>query len=84
MSQFVGFRPTMGGSVIRSQEAMRSVREEGRVRFWTGMVRFWEGRVRRLAGGLVMAREEMGRKEGAVDRRMVRRRMMGWIDGWMG
>ncbi len=72
-SQFVGLRPTMGGSVILTHEGVRAVRAEGRVRLWGG-------RVMRVVGGWVMVREVMGRRW-VYDRKIVRRRMVGWTDG---
>ena len=73
ISQFVGFRPSMGGSVIRTQRGGGVV---GRV--WLVSV---EG-VRMFAvGGLERKREDIGwRRRVVVDRRRVVRRCIGAFD----
>lgn len=64
MSQFVGLRPSMGGSVILTHwaAALLLVR-----------VRLWLESVIRFGGGLLMARDEMTRKWRKSDRRSVGR-----------
>lgn len=69
-SQFEGSRPTIGGSVMRKQVAV------GTVRLMLGVVLGVEG-VRRLRGGLVRAMDAMGRKWREVDKRIVGRCMVG-------
>ncbi len=92
-SQFVGLRPSMGGSVILTQWGA-----EGLVRVLfllvvrVSVVLVWgvggRGSVIRLVRRgllLIMARDEMmGRMMGRVksDARSVGRRMVGWLVGW--
>lgn len=60
ISQFVGLRPTMEGSVILTHVGAGAVRGGDRVRLLASVVVV--ERVSRLMRGVLRARDEMGRK----------------------
>ena len=68
VSQFEGLRPSMGGSVILTHSVAARLGRGGRARLWVG-------REMRLRAGVLMARDEMGRRWRANGKRMVRRCM---------
>ena len=75
ISQFVGLRPTMEGSVILRHVGDGAVRGGGRVRFVASVVVV--ERVSRLRGVLLRARDKMGRRLRKEIRMMVGRCMVG-------